>query len=150
MVQGIERRRFVRVTVDIPATVQLLGQGAGGPEIDPGYERMSISTVRSLRNVDATVRDLSVNGAQVVAPVAPPLMAQLSLSFPLPGYGMALAMCVVLWRREAGQDQPPAQGPGQPALATFGVMFEAVDLEVRRTIADIVARSQEKAPTGSG
>jgi hypothetical protein len=59
--------------------------------------------------------------------------------FSLPGYERALAVCVVMWRREKGAISPTSAG-ALPESATFGVSFEAVDLGVRKCIADMVSR----------
>jgi hypothetical protein len=134
----MDRRRAARIAVDIPATVELLGRQGFGAPMDPGYESFPVPNPTASQRFEGVVRDLSVDGAQLAAAVAPPLLSRLSLSFVLPGYGVALAMCVVRWRREAGASAPGAAGEGQSSMATCGVLFEAVDLAVRRTIADLV------------
>ncbi|MGA2447236.1 MAG: PilZ domain-containing protein [Polyangiaceae bacterium] len=149
MPQGLDRRRAVRIAVDIPATVEILGRQNVGASMDPGYEAFPVPNPTVSRRVEGVLRDLSVDGAQLAVPVAPPLLSRLSLSFVLPGYGVALAMCVVRWRRDAQAAAPDAGLEGPPAMATCGVLFEAVDLAVRRTIATLVDRAvadQESQP----
>jgi hypothetical protein len=130
----MDRRRAARIPVDIPATVETLGRALGGALMEPQFERISVLEPSISRKFDAIVRDLSVDGAQLTAAFAPPLLTHLSLSFVLPGYGVALAMCIVRWRKDAG----PENADGPPSPAAFGVLFEAVDLAVRRTISEIV------------
>ncbi len=141
MGQGIDRRRAARIVVDIPATVELLGRQSPGAPMDAGYESFAVRSPTVSQRFEGVLRDLSVDGAQLAAPVAPPLLARLSLSFVLPGYGIALAMCVVRWRKEAGASPGVALGEAALPMATCGVLFEAVDLAVRRTIADLVNRA---------
>jgi hypothetical protein len=137
----MDRRRAVRIAVDIPATVEILGRQIGGAPMDPGYEVFPVPNPTASRRVEGVLRDLSVDGAQLAVPVAPPLLSRLSLSFVLPGYGVALAMCVVRWRRDAVAIAADAGSEGQVSMATCGVLFEAVDLAVRRTIAALVDRA---------
>jgi len=138
MRQGMDRRRAARIAVDIPATVEILGRQSPGAPMDPGYESFPVPNPPASQRIEGVLRDLSVDGAQLAAAIAPPLLSRLSLSFVLPGYGVALAMCVVRWRRDAEAIPLGERREDQSPMATCGVLFEAVDLAVRRRIGELV------------
>ena len=117
--------------------MQVLSEPPPQGAIDSGYARIALArgaaepfaAPREL--FEATIRDLSVNGARLVAAAVPPWLSRLSLSFELPAYGSALAVAIVMWRTTTRDED----GPG------FGVLFEAVDLDVRNLIADMIERA---------
>jgi hypothetical protein len=137
-----DRRRAARVRVSVPATVEVLGDPHKHGGFDAGYERLIVPAEMAGARFDATILDLSINGARLGASKVPPVLSRLSLTFSLPGYDRALAVCIVMWRRTASEPQSPGSdaGPGAPE---FGVLFEAVDIGLRKCIADLVSRSPE-------
>jgi hypothetical protein len=137
-----DRRRAARVRVRIPATVEVLGDPHAQGGYGTGYERLVAPADMAGARFDATIWDLSTNGARLSASELPPLLARLSLTFSLPGYERALAVCIVMWRKTTPEAGSPAaeDAPGAPG---FGVQFEAVDIGVRKCIADLVSRSPE-------
>lgn len=144
MQKGIERRRVARIPVHIPATVEVIAGAPEGRAMDAGYECVSVPNQMAGQRFEAMVRDISVNGARLSARLIPPLLARISLAFEMPGYGMALAMCIVLWRRGPVFGDPPDGESLEPGEVGFGVLFEAVDLAVRKTIAEMVERSAQR------
>jgi hypothetical protein len=139
-----DRRRAARVRVSIPATVEVLGDPHRQDGLDTGHERLVVPADKAGARFDATILDLSINGARLGASHFPPLLSRLSLTFSLPGYERALVVCMVMWRRTAAEPQPVGSdaGQGEPG---FGVLFEAVDFGVRKGIADLVSDSPETA-----
>jgi hypothetical protein len=63
--------------------------------------------------------------------------------FSLPGHERALAVCVVMGRRAQPADPPPHAD--EQSSPIFGVSFEAVDLGVRKCIAEMVSRGPAAA-----
>ncbi len=135
-----DRRRAARVRVSIPASVEVLGDPHKQGGFDTGYERLVVPADMAGARFEATILDLSINGARLSASKMPALLSRLSLSFSLPGYGRALAVCMVMWRRTAEAQAPGTESAGEPG---FGVLFEAVDIGVRKCIADLVSQSPE-------
>ena len=84
----------------------------------------------------AVVRDLSTNGAFVSgAPL--PLLSRVAIKFDLKGVGMIDAIGWVLWQRMDDCEVPGAQGATQLPKG-FGVLFEAIPMETRSAIANLV------------
>jgi hypothetical protein len=134
-----DRRRAARVRVCIPATVEVLGDMPAHGGFDTGYERLVVPTGLAGARFEAIIRDLSTSGARLSASELPSLLSRLSVVFSLPGYEKALAVCIVMWRR-AKPATPSAHGDEPPDFEGFGVQFEAVDIGVRKCIADMVSR----------
>jgi hypothetical protein len=124
--------------------VEVLGDPHAHGGFDTGYERLVVSADMAGARFDATIWDLSIDGARLSAGKLPPLLSRLSLTFSLPGYERSLAVCMVVWRRTTPDPGSPAaaDAPGAPG---FGVLLEAVDIGVRKCIADLVSRSLESA-----
>jgi hypothetical protein len=137
-----DRRRAARVLVCMPATVEVLGDPPARGGFDAGYERLVVPADMAGARFEATIRDLSIDGARLSATQLPPLLSRLSLSFSLPGYERALAVCMVMWRRTTPEPSSPAAEEA-PEAPGFGVLFEAVDIGVRKCIADLVSRSPD-------
>ena len=144
MTSPSDRRQAARVRVRVPATVEVLGDTPARGVLDTGYDGLVGAGDMAGTRFDATIWDISTNGARLGASKLPPLMSRLSIRFSLPGYDMALAVCVVMWRRSEPAS-PPQDGepPGSPG---FGVRFEALDLGARRRIAELVAETASREP----
>jgi hypothetical protein len=119
--------------------VEVLGDVPARGGFDPGYERLVVPSGAAGARFEATILDLSTTGARLSAGEPPPLLSRLSMTFSLPDYERALAVCVVMWRRDPSA-APPLHSDDPPGSAGFGVSFEAVDLGVRKCIADMVSR----------
>jgi PilZ domain len=139
MNDATERRRAPRVRVHVPATVEVLGGLPAHGGLDTGYERLVVPAAMAGARFAAIIEDLSTTGARLGASELPPLLSRLSVVFSLPGHERALAACVVMWRREKGATSSAPAG-ALPESASFGVSFEALDLGVRKCIADMVSR----------
>jgi hypothetical protein len=127
-----DRRRATRIQVSIPAKVEVLSDLPAHGGLDTGYERLVVPADLAGARFEATIWDLSTDGARMSAGTLPLLLSRLSVRFSLPEHGEVLAVCVVMWCR--AQPEPPAN-------SGFGVLFEAVDLGVRKCIADMVNRA---------
>jgi hypothetical protein len=84
----------------------------------------------------AVVKDLSTNGA-FISGTPLPLLARVAIKFDLKGVGMVDAIGWVLWQRVEDCEVPSAKGT--TALPKgFGVLFEAIPMETRAAIAQLV------------
>lgn len=128
----MERRRAPRVAVSIPTKVDVLPEARGpSPSAQPeqgDIERVRINTEMAGEFFQAQLLDLSENGARLSAETAPPLLARVGISFRLDGV-MVPTLGLVMWRTRA---------PGPDGRLSFGVLFEAVPIEVRQTILRLV------------
>lgn len=95
-------------------------------------DRSSIGT-----KFPAVIRDLSTNGAFIAAQPLP-LLSRVAIKFDLKGVGMIDAIGWVLWQRMDDCQVPSATGPAALPKG-FGVLFEAIPMETRAAIAQLVA-----------
>ena len=123
--EGRDRRRAVRVPVEIEAVAELLD---AVPWLGP-VSKGAVSHELAGRRFPTTIVDLSTQGARLLTSDPPSLMSRVSLVFDVPGHGSTLAACVVMWRQPA----PPLSEPG--TRGSFGVQFEALDFAARSRIA---------------
>ncbi|MBI4508243.1 MAG: hypothetical protein HY698_01320 [Deltaproteobacteria bacterium] len=137
-----ELRKAARVSVYIPTLVEVIGQRDVQlhPELARVYERVAVSSDMVGKKFPAVIRDLSTNGAFISGP-ALPLLSRVAFTFSIEGHGQADALGWTLWRRR--QDcEIPIEGDTPVRLqAGFGVLFEAIPLEIRRAIHSLVVRS---------
>lgn len=94
-------------------------------------DRSSIGT-----KFPAVVRDLSTNGA-FISGTPLPLLSRVAIKFDLKGVGMIDAIGWVLWQRMDDCEVPGAQGTSALPKG-FGVLFEAIPMETRSAIANLV------------
>ncbi len=102
------------------------------------YERVHADTTDVGRRFDATLRDLSVNGAFIEADPLP-LMSRVVLNIEVPGFKHIEAVGWVLWRRTGPCLIKRADGSQLSLGAGFGLVFEWISLEARLEIARRVA-----------
>lgn len=95
-------------------------------------DRSSIGT-----KFPAVVRDLSTNGA-FVAGQPLPLLSRVAIKFDVKGVGTIDAIGWVLWQRMDDCEVPSAKGTAALPKG-FGVLFEAIPMETRAAIAQLVA-----------
>ena len=134
-----ERRRARRIIVNVPATVEPLGETKVDlhPELAKVYERVAASTERAGEQLTAVIRDLSVGGAFLVGESLP-LLTRVKLTFELEGHGEVEAIAWTLWRRQADCAIPGPDGDITELPQGFGVLFEAIPLEARIAIHNLV------------
>lgn len=102
------------------------------------YERVHADTTDVGRRFDATLRDLSVNGAFIEADPLP-LMSRVVMVVEIPGFKNIEAVGWVLWRRTGACTIKRSDGTQLSLGAGFGMVFEWISLEARLEIARRVA-----------
>lgn len=90
----------------------------------------------------AVIRDLSTNGA-FISGVTLPLMSRVAMKFDIKGVGNVDAIGWVLWQRTEDCEVPTPQAAAQLPKG-FGVLFEAIPLETRTSIAQLVQSIQSQ------
>jgi hypothetical protein len=141
-----ERRHALRVNTSIPTLIEVIGQRE--MQLDPAlaavYERVKPSAENVGKKFPGVVRDLSTNGAFLTGTPLP-LLSRVAFTFPLESYGQIEVLGWTLWRRTADCEFTVAGQPKPVKLqAGFGVLFEAISLEARQAIAQLVARVAAK------
>jgi PilZ domain len=133
-----EARRAPRLVINAPAVVESIGQGPMQlhPNLARVFRRVDADRSSLGSKFPAVVRDLSTNGAFVSgAPL--PLLSRVAIKFDLKGVGMIDAIGWVLWQRMDDCEVPGAQGSTSLPKG-FGVLFEAIPMETRAAIANLV------------
>jgi hypothetical protein len=108
------------------------------PELAAVYERVKADTTDAGKRFQATLRDLSVNGAFLEAEPLP-LLSRVAMVIEIPGFKHVEAVGWVLWRRTAACTIKRPNGAPVTLGAGFGVVFEWISLEARLEIARRVA-----------
>jgi hypothetical protein len=134
-----EKRRARRIVLNVPTVVQPVAQPetALHPNLERVYQRVVPSADAVGQKFTGMVRDVSINGAFIVGE-ALPLLTRVAFSFPLEGYGQVDALGWILWRRE---EECTVPGPGGDVVILprgFGVLFEAIPMEARIAIHQLV------------
>jgi hypothetical protein len=134
-----ERRKAARVAVQIPTLVEVVGQREIElhPNLAAVYERVEPAPELIGEKFPSAVRDLSTNGAFIAGGRMPPLMSRVAFAFPLEGLQIEV-LGWVLWRRTADCEIPTDSGDVH-LPAGFGVLFEAIPLDARNAISQLVS-----------
>jgi hypothetical protein len=135
---SVESRRAPRLIVNAPAVVESIGQGAMQlhPALAKVFRRVDADRSSIGTKFPATVKDLSTNGAFISgAPL--PLLSRVAIKFDVKGVGLVDSIGWVLWQRMDDCDVPGAQGTTTLPRG-FGVLFEAIPMETRTAIANLV------------
>jgi hypothetical protein len=136
-----EKRRAQRISVNLPTVVEGVGQPPMQlhDNLARVYERVTCSEVAIGKRFPAAVRDLSSNGA-FLAGDAIPLLSRVCFKFELPRLGGVEVLGWTMWRRSEDCELPRAEG--RVVLPRgFGVLFEAIPLEARQAIQQMVQAS---------
>jgi hypothetical protein len=141
-----EERRAPRLSVEIKATIEKLGQRKVPlhPILVPIYERVQPDDTDVGLAFEGIIKDLSANGC-FIAGRALPLMSRVALRFPFEGFGQVEALGWVLWRRREDAELPSQNGGTRRTVlvkAGFGLLFEAVTIDARAAIARKVAETR--------
>lgn len=136
-----ELRRAQRLVINAPAIVESIGQGPMHlhPNLAAVFRRVQADATTIGKRFPAVVRDLSTNGAFISAEPLP-LLSRVAVKFELKGVGNVDAVGWVLWQRSEDCQLPTAAG-SVTLPRGFGVLFESIPLEIRSSIAGLVARS---------
>jgi hypothetical protein len=108
------------------------------PELEKVYERIKADPTDAGKRFQATLRDLSVNGAFLEADPLP-LLSRVALVIDIPNWKPVEAVGWVLWRRTAPCTIRRPNGAPITLGAGFGLVFEWISLEARLEIARRVA-----------
>jgi hypothetical protein len=136
-----DARRAPRLVVNAAALVESIGQVSMKlhPNLAKVFRRVDADRTSVGTKFPAVVRDLSTNGAFITgAPM--PLMARVALKLDVKGIGPIDAIGWVLWQRTE-DCEVPSEGAKTTLPRGFGVLFEAIAMETRTAIANLVARS---------
>jgi hypothetical protein len=124
--------------INAPAVVESIGQGPMQlhPNLARVFRRVDADKSTIGTKFPAVVKDLSTNGA-FISGTPLPLLSRVAIKFDLKGVGIVDAIGWVLWQRMDDCEVPGAKGP--TALPKgFGVLFEAIPMETRAAIAQLV------------
>ena len=139
-VPNTEKRRAARIALNAPILVEAIGQ----PEtplhenLRKVYQRVKANTHHIGSRFPCILSDLSTNGAFISGSPLP-LLSRVSFLFKLEGYGQVEAVGWTLWRREADCEVPRADGTIASLPMGFGVLFEAISVDARIAIHNLVA-----------
>ncbi len=141
-----ENRRALRLVLEAPIAVESIGQPE--LELDPALERIycrvEAAQERRGHRLTGVLRDLSTNGA-FVAGEPLPLLSRVVMRFAVEELQIE-AIAWVLWRRL--EDCEIARALGGPMVLPrgFGVLFEAISLDARVRIDEMVRRALADPP----
>lgn len=141
----MENRRALRLIVDIPTVVHSIGQSdlmlSSG--LERIYERVAAAQEGRGQTLSGVVRDLSINGAFVAAEPLP-LLSRVALGFALHDLQVE-AIGWILWRRLEDCDITREGLPQTVLSRGFGVLFEAIPMDARLLIHEMVNRAPRRA-----
>ena len=133
-----DARRAPRLVVNAPAVIESVGQNSMAlhPNLAKVFKRVESDKSSIGTKFPAVIRDLSTNGA-FISGVPLPLLSRVAIKFDVKGIGNVDAIGWVLWQRTDDCDVPV---PGSTATLPkgFGVLFEAIPMETRSAIANLV------------
>lgn len=134
-----EKRRAARVVLNVPTVVETIGlpRHKLHDNLAAVYERVMPPADESQR-FPGVLHDLSTNGAFITGEPLP-LLTRVAFTFPLTGYGQVDALGWILWRRTDDCEVPRAGGPAVKLAKGFGVLFEAIPLDARIAIHELVS-----------
>jgi hypothetical protein len=132
----MERRRSQRVAVNLDVECVVTDDAPRSvlraDAVDNKIERVAFSTEGAGEFFDARMVDISVNGARLVSGTQPPLLSRLKLSFSFENFKHLEATALVMWRTSV----PMSEGQ-----YSFGVLFEAIPVDVRVSIHNAVTKT---------
>ena len=134
-----ESRRAPRLIVNAPAVVESIGQGPMQlhPNLARVFRRVEADRSSIGTKFPAVVRDLSTNGA-FISGTPLPLLSRVAIKFDVKGVGTVDAIGWVLWQR-MDDCEVPTSGGSTELPKGFGVLFEAIPMETRSAIANLVS-----------
>jgi hypothetical protein len=135
-----DARRAPRLVVNAPCVIESIGQASMSlhPALARVFRRVDADRSSIGSKFPAVIRDLSTNGAFIAgAPL--PLLARVALKFDVKSIGTIDAIGWVLWQR-TDDCELPTNKAATTLPKGFGVLFEAIPMETRAAIAQLVAR----------
>ena len=139
MTQGSDKRRALRVALNVPTVIEVIDQPMIDlhPSLAQVYQRVEPNRECVGRKFPGAVRDLSTNGA-FIAGEALPLLSRVTFAFDLQDFGTVTVFGWSLWRRDSDCQVPRADGASALLPKGFGVLFEAIGLDARLAIHRLV------------
>jgi len=137
----VEHRRALRLALNLPITVESIGQPelTLHPRIERVYQRVHAAEERRGHRLTGVLRDLSTNGAFVACEPLP-LLSRVIMRFTL-GELRIEAIGWTLWRRLEDCEIARALGVPVSLPRGFGVLFEAIPMETRLRIDEMVKQA---------
>ncbi|WP_375772619.1 PilZ domain-containing protein [Archangium gephyra] len=134
----MERRRSQRIAVNLEVEFSVTDDAPRSVlQADPKddqIERVTFPTDGAGEFYEARILDLSVNGARLSSRMQPALLSRLGLSFSFAEFKHVQATALVMWRT-AGASPEGEYG--------FGVLFEAIPVDVRVSIHKAITAPKE-------
>lgn len=136
-----EKRRAQRIVLNTPTLIEAVAQPSIKlhDNLANVYERVEANVDRLGEKLPGVVRDLSTNGAFLTG-ISLPLLSRVAFSFGLEGHGQIEVLAWVLWRRADDCEVPAADGSMVKLPKGIGVLFEAIPLDARIAIHELVQR----------
>ncbi len=136
-----EARRAPRLVVNAPVVIESIGQAPMQlhPNLARVFRRVEADASTVGTRLQAVVRDLSTNGAFIEGGPLP-LLSRVALKFDVKRVGTVEAIGWVLWQRTNDCELPGATAATSLPKG-FGVLFEAIPMETRAAIAQLVHKS---------
>jgi len=139
-----DARRAPRLVVNAPVVIEAIGQVPMRlhPNLAKVFRRVDADASSIGNKFPAVIRDLSTNGA-FISGVTLPLLSRLAQQFDLAGVGPRAT--VVLGLADTTDDCEVGTADAPNSLPKgFGVLFEAIPLETRGAIAQLVQSLQAR------
>jgi hypothetical protein len=131
-------RRAKRIAVNIDVQVSVMDDVPASvtqSDAERNIERVKLSTEGAGEFFDAEMVDVSFNGAGLTSETQPPLLSRVSLAFNFQEHRYVHVTALVMWRTTV----PSPQGQ-----YGFGVLFEAMPVDVRMSINKAVEQAQDE------
>lgn len=134
-----EKRRAARIVLNVPTVVEPIGQPQQKlhEALAAVYDRVTPDDSQMGERFPGILHDLSTNGAFITGDSLP-LLTRVAFTFPLTGYGQVDALGWILWRRTDDCVIPRDSGEDIKLAKGFGVLFEAIPLDARVAIHELV------------
>jgi len=135
-----DARRAPRLVVNAPCVIESIGQASMSlhPNLARVFRRVDADRSSIGSKFPAVIKDLSTNGA-FISGTPLPLLSRVALKFDVKGVGNVDAIGWVLWQRMDDCDLP-TQSAQTTLPKGFGVLFEAIPMETRTAIAQLVQK----------
>ncbi len=137
-----ENRRAVRIQLNVPTVTVPIPQTDVNlhENLRKVYQRVEANTKDVGSRFPGVVRDLSTNGAYISGH-ALPLLTRIHFTFALDSVGQIDVVAWTMWRRIADCEIPRADGSVTQLPMGFGVLFEAISLDARIAIHNLVTNA---------
>ena len=138
-----DKRGANRIALSAPLVAESIGQAP--LELHANLQKIytRVDAVPASEKFPGTLRDLSTNGAFVASENPLPLLARVAFRFELPTFGALEGVGWTLWRRASDCEVPGKDGSPVVLPAGFGLLFEAIPLDARIAIQQLVKKTAQ-------